>query len=760
MPKELDKKLPVFKLDDSREFLDYTEIEGILEDYAMVSGRRRYEPHALNVIASFDIEATSFYHDPKTGKAYSIDEANALGKRVKGKLEKRATMYAWGFGINGRVVFGRTWEDFKALLSKIRERYKLGKDLILKIFIQNESYEFQFLKDLMDWKSVFATSDRYPIRALTNDGFEFCDSLIISGMSLENMGESLLKYKVRKLVGSLDYRQLRHTGTPLTLEEKLYLKNDNLVLMAYMQELLEERKSVNLIPMTKTGFVRQDIREYCFWGGGSHHRDKDHRYQRYTRLMQSLTLSVDEYLLANRAFMGGFTHTSYLNSGAVLEDVGSLDIASDYPSIICSEMVPMSKGREVTPESAEEFSDYMHNYCCLFEVEIFNLESSFPYEHILSRSKCYDVTGCEEDNGRIIRAKHLITCWTEIDWECMEHFYNWDRFAIRKMYIYRRGYFPKAIIEKTLEYYKDKTELKGVEGMEAFYNRAKTMINAIFGMSVQKPISEDITYKDGAWVNETAEIRKDPEAYADFISKSIEKYNKSKSRFTSFLWGVWITAAARRNILSVIVREVKEDYIYTDTDSVKMLHPEKHKKYFDAYNRFMTAKIASCLHYYGIDEQLARPKTKNGVEKPLGVFEEDARYHRFCAKGAKRYFVDYGKPKDPDKPWSRYSLTISGVNKKTAIPAIYRWMEETGKDFFDYFTWGRVFDAESCGKLCHVYIDTPIEGKMVDYLGNEAEYKELSCVHLEESTYKLSASDEYRSLLSLVEHINTIVYID
>ena len=758
--KDRNPKLPFFSLDDSREFLDCSRVSEILTEFPIVRGKKKWEPSALNVIASFDIEATSFYHDPLTGKSYSIAEANAMEPRLKRRMEKRATMYAWGFGLNGKVVFGRTWMQFLQMLSTIKDFYKLGDDLVMKVFIQNESYEFQFIKDLFKWKKVFATSDRYPVRATTADGFEFCDSLIISGMSLENMGESLHKYSVKKLVGSLDYRLLRHSGTYLSDNEWLYLKNDNLVLMAYMEELLEERKSINAIPMTKTGFVREDVRNYFFWGGRTHHKDVDHRWMHANNLMRALTLSVPEYLMARRAFTGGFTHGSSLNVGVVILDVDGLDIASSYPASMLAFQYPMSKGKEVSPSSPEEFEGYLKKYCCLFDIEVFDLESSFIYEHIISKSKCFELEGAEEDNGRLIRAKRLRATITEIDWECWKYFYTWKSFRVGRMFIYRKAYLPKAFIEKILEYYKDKTELRGVVGMEAFYARSKTLINSIFGMMVQNPIIEDITYIDGEWVNETDEIRKDPLKYDDFVSKEIEKYNKSRNRFTSYLWGVWVCKYSMRNILSAIRFGAGEDYIYTDTDSVKMTNYEKHREWFEKYNKQMIANIAMTLRFYGIDEKMARPTAKDGKEKPIGVFEWEGRFHRFLTKGAKRYFVDYGEPLEPDKPWTRYNLTISGVSKSKAIPKIYEWMEKTGKDFFEFFTWGRVFDGEMSGKLTHLYIDEATEGTMIDYLGKPGDYKELSSVHLEESSYKLTPSDEYKSLLDSLDHINAVVYID
>ena len=51
------------------------------------------------------------------------------------------------------------------------------------------------------------------------------------------------------------------------------------------------------------------------------------------------------------------------------------------------------------------------------------------------------------------------------------------------------------------------------------------------------------------------------------------------------------------------------------------------------------------------------------------------------------------------------------------------------------------------GKLTHTYIDDYISGTLVDYLGNEGTYEELSGVHLESTSYNMSLTDAFKNYL-------------
>lgn len=714
-------------------------------EFDIVKGRRKKDPESVNLPFSFDIETTSFYRHIKTGEVISVPEFQQItNKKKANQYEKGGTLCAWGFGIKDKVFFGRTWEDLIKFFRILRDFFDLSEKRILPVYVHNLSYEFGWIEFRFHWLSVFAVNERQPIRALSDYGIEFRDSLIVSGMSLDKTAESLTKHKIDKLIGDWDYHALRGSRTEIKPLEWKYLENDNLIVLYYVAELMERFGDIQHLPMTKTAIVREDVRSYCFWGTNkSHKKDKDYRYINYSRLMRSLRFeSLEERNIAKMAFAGGFTHANAINAGIVLENVSSKDISSSYPTIMVSERFPMGKGQRVEPKSKEEFQYYLNNFCCLMQIGISDLQSIFPWDHILSRSKCEEVEGAVIDNGRIIEAKSLITCITEIDYECLKRFYKWKKTKIYRMWIYHKSYLPKAIIEKVIEYYEKKTTLKGVEGKESEYALSKTLINSIYGMMVYDPLKDEIKFDGQEWTTEKIDSL-----------EALEKYNNSKSRFNSFLWGIWITAYARRNLFSAILA-MKEDHVYSDTDSEKYLHAEKHEGFFAWYNGLITKKIRLCLDANGIDPERSAPKDINGHAHPLGVFENDGVYARFCTLGAKRYAVDYGEDVPEEK---RYSLTISGVDKTKAIPEIVKRMKAKNKDFFDYFHFGVIYDREMCGKLTHTYIEEPIEGDFIDKDGLLNHYEELSFVHLEETTYEMTATDDY---ISLLESYSTITYID
>ena len=56
-------------------------------------------------------------------------------------------------------------------------------------------------------------------------------------------------------------------------------------------------------------------------------------------------------------------------------------------------------------------------------------------------------------------------------------------------------------------------------------------------------------------------------------------------------------------------------------------------------------------------------------------------------------------------------------------------------------------EENGSGKLCHTYIDTYMEGEIIDYMGNKWIYNEQSGVHMENTEYTLSLDNEFKSLL-------------
>lgn len=659
-----------------------------------------------NISAVFDIESTSFY-----------DSNN----------EKCSTMYAWVFGINGKCCVGRTWREFIDMLKVVREHYNISLDKRLVVYVHNLSFEFQFFRHYFEWETVFSIEERKPIYAITVDGIEFRCSYILSGYSLESVGKNLNRYKVNKCVGDLNYDLMRHSKSALTDKEWGYIIHDGLVVMAFIQEEIENCGGINNIPLTQTGYIRQLCRYNCLKG--------DYKFE-YSKLVKNhLRLTTDDYKQLKRAFMGGFTHANINYVDRVIENVTSYDFTSSYPTVLVAEKFPMGKLRKQYVTTMKQFISLLKSgKACIFDITFNNIRSKVNYENYISRSRCIKAENYVLNNGRIVEADSITLTLTEQDFFIISEMYEWDSLAIGNFKTMVKGYLPKPFIETVLKLYSDKTTLKGVVGKEVEYMKAKQLLNSLYGMCCTDICRDEIIYTD-EWHKESVDIY-----------RKIVDYNNDKQRFLFYAWGVWVTAYARRNLFTGI-NEFKDDYIYSDTDSIKVLNVDKHIKYINNYNIEVTNKLKQCLKYYELDFSLISPKTITGKVKPLGVWDFDGHYNKFKTLGAKRYIVT----DDNDD----IHITIAGVSKKSGKDYLlhkYKSIEKVFEAFQEDLEFPKEYTVNGIikngsGKLLHTYIDIPRCGKMVDHNGVEYEYHELSGVHLEPVEYSLSLDYAFKQLI-------------
>ena len=452
----------MFKLDTKPHLIN--ELDDILTE-ALKEGidKNNQGISYYRIVFAFDIETTSF-----TDQVTKNDHN-----------EKRSIMYIWQLAINGRCIIGRTWNDFLYVMNHIVERLELSKYKRILCFIHNLSFEFTYICKLFDWLKVFSISKRKPIYALTTNGIEFRCSYLLTNYSLAKLGDQLHKYKVSKMVGDLDYSLIRTPLTPLTDEELQYCINDVLVVSAYIKEQIEAEKYIYRIPMTCTGYCRRYVRKKCLYG--ERYSTWRKQYRKYKSLMNSLTLTLDEYCQLKRAFQGGFTHSASEYSTFTVENVDHVDFTSSYPYCLLSEEYPMSSSEviDVSKISKEELEDYLRRYCCLFDVTFTNLRPKFKYESYIPAYKCFNKSLCIVNNGRVHSGTVSLTI-TNVDMEIINFAYEFDYMEIANFRIYQKQYLPVELCRSLIELYKKKTELKGVKDKEQEYLVAKGLLNSCY----------------------------------------------------------------------------------------------------------------------------------------------------------------------------------------------------------------------------------------------------------------------------------------
>lgn len=660
----------------------------------------------LNVPCGFDIETSSTY--------------------MQG--EKVSFIYAWGFsiGVEAPVYYGRNWEQFLELCDYLQEAYGLNSERRLIVYVHNLGYEFQFMRKYFEWEEVFSVSERKPIKALSKHGIEFRDSYILSGYSLEMTAKNLTTYKVKKLKGALDYSLIRHERTVLTKEEKEYLENDVLIITSYIQEQIEIYSDITKIPATNTGRVRRYVREACYYTSKNHRKSDKGKYLKYRKLMGDLTLDLGTYAQLKRAFMGGFTHANALYSGATLEGVSSVDFTSSYPSVMVSEKFPMSRFRATKVKTEKELTILCKEFCVITDIKFYNLRTKITQETYLSESKCFNARNLVTNNGRVVSADYIATSIIDVDFDIIKQVYEWDRIELANTKRAFKNYLPKSIVESILNLYQKKTTLKDVEGYEVEYLLSKGMLNSVYGMCVTDIVKDNAVYFEDWEVEKVNPI------------DEIDSYNKSKSRFLFYPWGVWVTGYARRNLWTGIIA-AGEDYVYSDTDSLKLLNYEAHKEYISWFNKTIVEKMEVCLAKYNLDPKLLSPKSKKGDVKLLGVWDFEGSYTRFKTLGAKRYIYEIG---------GKVYITVAGLSKQNGVNYMLDQSNGDVSKVFKMFDDSLYIPASNTGKMTHSYIDEEKEFICYDYRGRKTKVSTLSGIHLEPCEFTLSLSEDYKKFLN------------
>ena len=676
---------------------------------------------------SFDIETSSFFVRDGVGYTNARYEKEVRkNPKAEAEFAKCGLCYVWQFSIGlDETFYGRKLRDFVTFLEILSGKMFGRKGII---FVHNLSYEFQFIYKYFDWLDVFALDNRKVLYAKI-ENFDFRCSYLLSAKSLDGVSKEIKgQYpQFQKRVGDLDYSLLRHEETPLTKEEKGYCEMDTLTVNAYIETQKEIYGSIPKLPYTNTGRVRKLCRDNCF-------QDK-----KYSLFIHDLNVTPLEFKMCRLAFQGGYVHANPLYADTTQENVGSYDFTSSYPYVMLSEKYPMSSGLEYPKERITEkvFARYCEKYLAIVAVTFKGFRVKDGLMPIVSSSKCVSIKKGEYDNGKVWRAEELQTVVTNVELENIKRFYDYDNLKLGKAFFYKADYLPKPYIETILELYEAKTKLKDFKGktdeetlqIEREYMLKKNMLNSLYGMMVFNPIKDEYIF-DEEWGRVPKEIDEE----------SVAEMNDDKSRFTFYLWGVFVTTYARANLYTALL-EVKDDFVYSDTDSVKILNGKRHSEYFKEYDKGVVEKLLKMCETLGIPFERCKPKNVKGKEKLLGIWDFEGVYQKFKTLGAKRYLVE----KD-----GKLDLTVSGVNKRKALPYL---LEKYGDNdsVFKAFTDSLYIPKENTGKSIHAYIDEPIEATVTDYKGNSKLCRSESGVHLIESDYSLSILKVYEDFIRFVQ---------
>lgn len=639
--------------------------------------------------ATFDIETTTI--DPG------------------GDLPPYGFMYHWQMDVCGLVVTGRRWEEWIIFMHRLENIFSLDYQRRFVVYIHNEGFEFQFIKDILDKEfegyEVFARARRQPIHVTTHTGIEFRCSYLLTNMTLDNACKNEHGVVHPKAAGDLDYRKIRTADTPLDNTEFGYCISDVVSLYELIkQKMYNEKDNLESIPMTSTGYVRRECRKACL------------KNPRYHDFIKKLELSVPVYTLLKEAGRGGNTHANRYYSGRVWQDCDSYDVVSSYPAQMLLQKFPMTKFTAYgNIDNVEELHKLLGEYACLFRISFINLkvrkETPMPYIPI---SKALEHSNVRLDNGRVLKASYLKMTITDIDYGIIKSEYRWEGIAIEDMHISKYAYLPEELRGAVMDFFIQKTKLKDeikheaneeqIAFLDYLYAKSKNRLNGIFGMCYTDPVRLTITVKNGEWVQEEPDME-----------TALHKNTTSRNNFLYYAWGVWITCWARLWLENLINATNSNGgvCIYVDTDSSKCMNVDK--KLVEQLNEDIMKKADELGAYYDL----------NGKRYYMGIYEHenDEPIRSFKTLGAKKYCYE-------DK--AGFHITISGVEKVKGAKEMKS---------IDNFVPGFIF--RDAGGLTSYYNDEELH-----YIEVEGcRMLTGSNIGMVDSTYELGITNEYAEVI-------------
>lgn len=652
------------------------------------------------------------------------------------------------------------------------------------VWIANSGYEFQFLCK-KKWQGrniirrtedsgepVFSDHQRKPISFeldfsdTMGAGFRCLDVLRVAGGNLATVAKNycvtkkLVTYdKDGNKISDLDYTKMRNSKTVLTDDELAYCYNDVKILNEwdkYYKDVF--MKQVGFAPLTSTALIRQAVKQN--WNNQKHTPD-GWLYNMFPQTMREYLIAVLEL------YRGGYTHANISLVGKMLEGVRGMDFTSSYPAVLLQEKFPVTNFADENIYSEDELREFNSQFnshsvemCWYAEITFYMVrpKTTHSFESVYkvkeygalnkSERKYINTYNAVIDNGKILSTEQMTVTITEEDWKSYNEFYDWDCADVHYVKSAQAGYLPDYFTSVIKEMYKRKSVLKR-QGLDETieYILAKAFVNGLYGLCVQKMHFDDILFDPVAGWSQiskitqskinTEDLMKEYEEFEDAFDKMyhdmIKKDVKDKQgnivgiqmrMFLNPYWGIWVTAYARRRILTAIAY-LNEDAIYSDTDSVYFLNYEKHKAWFEEYNRKVTEKNKKL---FGKDfNELG----DLGTFDPVVIKGENRKFeeYSFMTFGAKRY-IKWSSDYD-------IAVTVAGLPKKAMQAYAKKKLKKDKKDvtpenicnlIVNDFSTTLNLSVENAMKNTHKYNDAPHCDLVIDDDGNEELMQEDSSI--------------------------------
>lgn len=750
------------------------------------SAKNKYEGTLCNNIMVFGTFSTMGYLDGDTPIVYDSGMTDDQKNKIK-RLPTVSVMYAWYIGIdtpeNTYCIIGRTLKELDHVLKMLSTssayqaltRLKMTdnkpvesvlRDIVGKssnrnahhpshkilLYSNNLSLDMQVLCNLYkdnfsgydinayDLKidRVFARDMRSPLRAVAGQIIGDCDVVFGDLPSLTRIDTG--------------YELSNEIITPQT--ELSVMEIDNICekvnnMIQIIKPYTETYGSVHKIPLTATGEVRRRMcNNACKhepWSKDEKHKKNEHsKGSVWSRKQSEINHKMGPvgYARMRELFFGGDCGANSDMVGKLLHNQYYYDASSDYAAMMCHMIYPVSEFVEVKKKyeqkilmSNNDLMDIDRKKMWYAHIHLSNVRVSGTsnwgggrdnlfWPAIKCNAEHSDIIG--KDGGKLVAAAELDIYITDLDYDIFKQVYTWDEMKIYGIWAADAGLIPECIISDLLDLYRIKTECKGVEGSESAYEKAKSCVSSVYGVSVTRLIDDDVVYGTDGW--KTNYIDDHPEIY-DRRMKSIRPDNT----FLSYQIGVWVTAWARHILWSIILPNDNK-IVYRDTDS---LTGRINDKTFETYHNWLIKRRKEIHDIYpSITPDMYTPMAKNGKRVSLGAFELQYIFKDYKTLGAKRYSGTYEENGE-----IKIKNTVSGIKKENVNKKV-----KHPRDFTQSLTWS----MDESGNVLTVYNDYQKTITWTDIDGNVYESNQIYGVTLKPVEFSLSLRSTWSNMLSSV----------
>lgn len=525
------------------------------------------------------------------------------------------------YSVNGDTEENFTFREWHELLFFMQNLQRKYYQYEIVCYCHNLAFEFDFLmKNISKPEKILSNSTRSIISGKLEDiNILFKCSYKLSGYSLAKIGEMV---KLPKL--EAEYINI-YPDEEIPEEYLIYNERDCDIVAKYMIDIeLPKWKTLSKIPLTKTGKVRKKFYEFY-----SQTEDKN-------TCEWDLMPPDNCYNAIMEAFQGAITISNPLFTNIELCNIDSYDITSSYPYTMLAEQFPY------TIKKSSDFSlSQLNKPFWIAKIKFINIRSKFTWQWLsISKIQEYCKISSKFFNGKLICTDYMTRTVTNIDYQSICETYDFDDIELIEFYeMEKYDYLPTSYIETIKHFGKFKHDLKEqikvmeteehteqeMQDVKRDYMLAKNDYNSIYGMAVQKLIQSEY-YVDENFIWQEREIP--------------YRCNPKKHMKRNFLFGVYILAYSRRNLLRAIIKNCPITFVYADTDSIKYMKTEP----------FIDTNLKLRKEFLEI------PSLAD-----LGEFDFELTYKEFKVLGAKKYcYTKQGSDK--------VILTVAGLPKKEEYP--------------------------------------------------------------------------------------------